>query len=452
MAHAPLRPPSLESEPDTPSQPLLLRHLPRTFDALRFGPFRWYLGALIWWNAAMSMQMLVRGYLTFVLTDSFTALGVVGLGSAIPMLLVSPFGGVIADRTSRRVVLQIGQSFSFVIALAVAALLFADLLTFWHLLAASVAQGTMMALVMPSRQSFLPEVVGMRRLMQAIPLQTASMNLMQLIGPAFGGFMIDWFGAGSVYVVMAVMYATSVTMLFGVRALSPEALEASRAEQARVTGREVQRGRVRSGRGGARGSALKDLAGGLRYLLRDPTLLSILSFAFVGSVLGMPIRRLLPGYVSEVFGDAGSTLGLMQMGMGLGALAGALALATLQPERRRGLVLAGGALLMGTAMLLFSMTGVFWLAWIAMLALGIGSAGRQAMSQMLVQDYVEEEYRGRVMSVFMMQISLMNVGAFIVSVYMDRVGPQFAIGSLGAALIVATLTYVTMVPRFRRLD
>src|SRR5690606_34516146 len=81
--------------------------LPRTFEALQFGPFRWYVGAIIWWNAAMSMQMLVRGYLAYQLTDTFTSLGVVGLGSAIPMLLLSPFGGVTADRAPRRLVLQI---------------------------------------------------------------------------------------------------------------------------------------------------------------------------------------------------------------------------------------------------------------------------------------------------------------------------------------------------------
>src|SRR5690606_31911335 len=125
--------------------------------------------------------------------------------------------------------LQVGQSFGFVIALAIGALLFADILEFWHLVAGSVAQGLMMALVMPSRQAFLPEVVGMRRLMNAIPLQTAAMNTTQILAPGLGGFMIDWAGPESVYVFMAAMYAVSVVMLFRVQTLSPEELEASRA-------------------------------------------------------------------------------------------------------------------------------------------------------------------------------------------------------------------------------
>jgi len=408
------------------------------------------MGAIIWWNGAMSMQMLVRGYLAYQLTDTFTSLGVVGLGSAIPMLLLSPFGGVMADRAPRRFVLQVGQSFGFVIAVVIGVLLFADLLEFWHLVAASVAQGVMMALVMPSRQAYLPEVVGMRRLMNAIPLQTAGMNSTQILAPALGGFMIDWMGAASVYVFMAAMYAMSVVMLFGVKSLTPEELEASRAGMP-ANGRVGGGRRGGMDRTGQRRGTLKDLGEGLRYMAHDHTVLSILSFAFLGSVLGMPIRMLLPGYVGAVFGDSGSILGLLQMGMGIGALAGSLWLASLRMEHHRGLVLAGSTILMGVSMFAFSFTGVAWLAWVALAAVGIGSSGRQAMSQVLVQEYVDDAYRGRVMSIFMMQFSLMSVSTFFVSLYMEAVGPEFAIGSLGVALIVATLTYVALVPQLRRL-
>jgi MFS family permease len=405
------------------------------------------MAAMIWWNAAMSMQMIVRGYLAYNLTGEFFYLGVVGLGQAVPMLLLSPFGGVIADRTSKRFVLQIGQSFSLLIAVVVAGLLFADILTFWHLFAASIAQGVMMALVMPSRQAFLPEVVGMRRLMNAIPLQTAGMNLMQIIGPAVGGPLIDVVGPGAVYAIMAGMYAMSVTTLFRVRSLSPDDLAASQTQ-------DTGAGRRGPGRRapGPRGSAISDLKAGLGYALRDRTVLSILSFAFLGSLLGMPIRLLLPGYVAEVFGDTGTTLGVMQMGMGFGALAGALGLATLRTREHRGLLLAGSSILMGIAMIGFSLTGAMIVGWIALLVIGIGSAGRQAMSQILMQEYVQDEYRGRVMSLFMMQFSLMSVGTFFVALYMDRVGPEFAVGSLGVILIAATFIYLALNPRFRRLN
>jgi MFS family permease len=214
----------------------LLRYLHRTFEALRFGPFRRYLGALIWWNAAMSMQMLVRGYLAYDLTGSFAALGLLGIASAVPMLLLSPFGGVVADRTSRRAVLQIGQGFGLAMAVTVALVIFASYLTFWVLLLASVAQGAMMALVMPSRQAYLPEVVGMGRLMNAIPLQSASMNLMQILGGTAGGFLIDWVGAGVVYLAMAAMYAMSVLTLVRRQVIEPRGARRDR----RRTGRQYR--------------------------------------------------------------------------------------------------------------------------------------------------------------------------------------------------------------------
>jgi MFS family permease len=434
-------------------------YLPRTFDAFRFRPFRWYMGAMSWWNAATNMQMLVRGYLAFRLTGSFTSLGYLSLGLGIPMLCLSPVGGVIADRTSRRTTLQIGQVASVFLALAVSALLFADRLEFWHLFIASIVHGVMFALVMPSRQALLPEVVGMRRLMNAIPLQTATMNVMQILAPAVGGFLVDWIGPSWVYLIMAGMYVVSVLMLFLVESLTPDELEASRTMAS-------QRQRVADGLGpngavngtaklspGGAGSttALEDLSSGFKYIVRDRTVFTIISFSLLGSVLGMPILLLLPGYVGTVFGDDGSTLGLLQMGMGVGALVAALIVASLRMEKNRGLVLAGASLILGVSLIGFSLTGSALLAWFGLLAIGVGSTGRQTMSQVLVQEYVEDEYRGRVVSFFPVQFSLMSLGAFVVSIFMDSVGPEVAIGTLGVILLVTTTAYLALVPRLRNL-
>ena len=181
-------------------------------------------------------------------------------------------------------------------------------------------------------------------------------------------------------------------------------------------------------------------------------MLSVLSLTFVGSALGLPILMLLPGYVAEVFDDSGSTLGLMQMGMGVGALLGALLLASLRIRRHRGLLLAASALGMGAFMLLFSAVSLFWIAWASLTLVGIASGGRQATSHTLVQEYVQDEYRGRVTAILTMQLSLMSICTFVISLYMDRVGPTTAIASLGVALIAATLAHVALLPRLRHLD
>jgi MFS family permease len=439
------RPPTSDAEAKRPWYYL------STFSSFDFRPFRWYMGAMIFWNAAMSMQMLVRSYLIYDLTDSYAKLGIISLAGVLPMIIISPFGGVIADRTSRRLVLQLGQSFSIVITVVVAFLIFTDLITFWYLFAASIAQGSGMALVMPSRQSFLPEVVGLRRLMNAIPLQSAGMNLTQIIAPAFAGPLIDYTGTGAVYSIMAVMYAISVLMLFGVKSLTPEELEESRAGGIAGRGRD---GPAPAAGAGTRLGVFNELAEGLRYISRDRIILSILSFSLISSVLGMPIRWLLAGYVSDIFSGEATELGLMQGAMGLGALAGALGLATLRMRHHRGLLLAGSAVITGIALIGFSAANTVVFGAIGLFVIGIGSSGRQAVSQVLVQEYVQDEYRGRVMSIYMMQFSIMNIGVFLagIGMEMEAVGPQLAVRSLGIGLLVATAAYLAFVPRFRRLN
>lgn len=417
-------------------------YLPRTFDALRLPPFRFYMGAMMWWNAAMSMQMLVRGYLAYQLTNSFATLGILGLASAAPMLVLSPLGGVIADRTSRRTVLQVGQVFSVFITMVVASLLFTNRLIYWHLYVAAFAHGTVIAVVIPSRQALLPDVVGLRQLTNAVPLQAGGTNLMQILGPVLGGFMIDWFGAAWVYVSMGAMLALSVFLLSFVKTLPPSEMEESRVGAA-------AKGLVHTSQIPAGESTCTQLGRGFSYVRRDRVVLVILAFSFACALLGMPIRQLLPGYVGSVWGDDGSTLGILQMGMGAGALIGSLVLASLRGVRSRGLLLAACAIIVGFALVGFSLADTALVAWLALFCVGVGSSGRQVFGQVLLQEYADNAYRGRVMSIYFMQVSMMWVGTYIVSLYMESVGPEFAIGSLGVLLIVVATCFVVFVPRFR---
>ncbi|MCA9824738.1 MAG: MFS transporter, partial [Dehalococcoidia bacterium] len=127
----------------------------RTFDSLQDRNFRWFFLALLGHMGAMNMQMLVRGWLTYDLTGSYAKLGVVALAQAMPMLGLSVFGGVLADRFPKRRIVQTGQFVSAINATVVAVMLFSDVLVFWHLIVASVAQGIVMALMMPSRQAMI---------------------------------------------------------------------------------------------------------------------------------------------------------------------------------------------------------------------------------------------------------------------------------------------------------
>ncbi len=402
----------------------------QTFASLGRPTFRWFYLAMLAQMAAMNMQLIVRGYVVFEITHSFTALGGIALASSMPMLALSIFGGLMADRLPKKSVLQAGQLVSVLNALVMGVLLLSGEVELWHLFLASLAQGTTMALMMPARQAMIPEVVSRDLLMNAVALNSAGMNLMRLLAPAAGGFLI-WamgggtMGAGPVYLAMAALY------LLAVITLAP-----------------VPRGTAAS-EGSARGG-LGDLRDGFAYVRRDATILAVLGVAFLSAFLAMPYLQLLPGFVDEALDGGPVELGLLTAISGGGALAGALVIASL-PERRRGLLLLASAILLGGALIVFSASGAFWFAAVAMAFVGIGTAGRQAFSQILLHHYVEDEFRGRVMALMMIQPGMMSFGAFFVGIMSEAIGVERAIAILAAVLAAVSGLLLLLSPHLRRL-
>jgi len=397
----------------------------RTFASLHDRDFRWYYLAMLCQMAAMNMQLIVRGYVVFDITKSFTALGAIALASSVPMLLLSMFGGVLADRTPKKIVLQAGQLVSVLLAVIVGLLLLSGSLVLWHLFVASVAQGITMALMMPARQAMIPDVVGRDLLMNAVALNSAGMNLMRLLAPAAGGFLIWGMGAGSVYMVMGALYFCAVLTLIPV----------------------PRRGAVTAGP--AKGG-FADLRDGFAYVRKDGTILAVLGVSFLTAFLAMPYMQLLPGFVDAVLDGGPVQLGLLTAVSGGGALFGALVIASL-PERHRGVLLLASAILLGAALVVFASSQEFWFAAIAMVFVGVGTAGRQAFSQILLHAYVEDEYRGRVMALMMIQPGMMSLGAFFVGITSEVIGVERAIAILAGLLVVASGLLLIISPRLRQL-
>ena len=397
----------------------------RTFASLNDRNFRWFYLAMLGQMAAMNMQLIVRGYVVFDITDSFTALGAIALASSVPMLVLGVFGGVLADRLPKKLILQTGQLVSVVIAVVVGILLLTDTLVLWHLFVASVAQGITMALMMPARQAMIPEVVSRDLLMNAVALNSAGMNLMRLLAPAAGGFLIWGMGAGSVYIVMGALYFSAVLTLI-----------------------PVPRGTAASS-GSAKGG-LGDLRDGFAYVRKDGTILAVLGVAFLSAFLAMPYIQLLPGFVDVVLDGGPVELGLLTAVSGGGALVGALVIASL-PERRRGALLLGSAILLGASLLVFSFSREFWFAATAITFVGVGTAGRQAFSQILLHAYVEDEYRGRVMALMMIQPGMMSFGAFFIGIAAEVIGVEKAMAILAGLLVVTSGLLLILSPRLRTL-
>ena len=416
----------------------------RTFDSIQVPAFRWFFLAMLGQFNAMNMQMFIRGYLVFELTGSFAALGVMSLANAIPMFIFSLPGGVLADRASRKYVLQAGQLGNAAISGSIGALLFLDMLRFEHLLASAAAQGVVWSLMMPARQAMIADVVGEKRLMNAVALNIAGMNFMRLVAPGVGGLMVAWLGGADwVYVVMTASYLFAVVTLLPVPAKPAAAVDSPPA----AAGAPVRGG----GFGGGGGRSMRDVADGMRYIAHEPTVFVVLAANFVIVLFSIPYMMMLPGFVADILHGGPDQLGLLMTITGVGALVGSLAIASM-PSRNRGKILLISSLVLGIALIAFSLSRSMWLTAGIMIVIGLGQTGRMSLSNVLLQAYVEDAYRGRVMSVYMMEFGVVSFGVFFVGILSSIVGVDYAIGGTAVALTVVSLGALLFYPRLRDLQ
>lgn len=433
-----------ESAPEAETRPGILERLfrLRTFDALHSGSFRWFFASMLAQFSSMHMQMVVNPWLVFELTGSYALLGSIALASAVPGLILGFVGGVVADRAPKKIVIQIGQTISAVSTLAVALLLWVDMLTFTHLLALAAIQGAVFAIIGPARQAFIPEIVGPTRLTNAIALNMAGLNVTRMGVPALGGFLIAIMGAAGVYAVMGALILLAMVTLTPIRKYVPgpgEEVPEAPERPAPVGGH---------GRMGSRGVA--DVIDGFRYLAADRLVLSLLLVNFFIVLMSMPYMQLMAGFVKQVLNSGPEGLGILWSITGIGSLVGSLAIASM-PNRGRGKVFIWSALVLGFALAAFAASSWFWVSALIMVVVGVGQAGRMSLSNILVMHYTRPEFQGRVMSVYMMEFSLVSVGTFLVGVLAQYIGIQWAIGLTGLSLIGIAVYSLALVPKVRDL-
>ncbi|MFN3237425.1 MAG: MFS transporter [Pseudomonadales bacterium] len=408
----------------------------RTFMAFADSNFRWFFASLLGSMASMNIQMFIRGWLVFELTGSYEKLGWMTAAGGIVGLVAAPFGGVVADRIrQKKHVIQTAQLGNATIAGTVGVLIATGQLQFIHLLIASVFQGLMMNIMMPARQALTKDVVGLERLTNAIALNTSGMNASRLLLPGIAGFMVAALGGGNgniepakwVYFLMTGLYFSSVLLLFKVKVLD----RVQSAETAEV-------------------GILDDLLSGFRYVLRTPTILMLLLCNFLMVFFSLTYFMLLPGFAKQVLNAGPDQLGLLISISGLGSLAGSLLVASMANQRRARYLLSG-ALVLGVALLGFASSTNYWLSVVFLSFVGLGQAARMSLSNVLIQSYVDDVYRGRVMSIYMLEMSVLSVAIYPISVLADVIGPQLTVG--GSALLLIILVLVLFAyPRYRDLD
>jgi MFS family permease len=405
----------------------------RTFESFKNPVFRLYYGALLGQRAAANMQMMTRSLLVYHLTGSGTILGLMSLANALPLLFLALFGGVIADRFQKKYVLLIGQLCSAAISLGIALSLTTGYLSaertgsWWILIVASVLQGMVMGLMVPSRQAIVPEIVGEGHLMNAIALNNMAMNTLRLIAPSVAGFLIgDAYNFEVIYFAMTGMYVVAVIFIV----LMPRT------------------GKVTA----IRRSVFADILEGLRYVKNQTTILLLLAFILVVILLSRPYMVLMPMFTEDILLVGPTGYGILLSISGAGAIVGALVLASI-PSRRRGVMLLVGCIILGSALIGFSFSKSWPLSIALIVVVGLGQAARMTLGNTLVQYYVDDEYRGRVMSIYTMDFGFTALGTFVAGLMADTaIGVEWTVGGFAMVLVALTVVTAVFIPRIRSLQ
>jgi MFS family permease len=375
--------------------------------------------------AAINIQMLARGYLTWELTKSPIAVVVVGAGFAPPILLLSLYGGAVADRVSRKRIIQLGQVGMLVIMVFVAISISTSTVTVYHLTAASIAQGTIWAFLMPARQAIIGQLVDEDHLTNAVALNASGMSLMTVAAPGIGGLIYGFAGPAATYYVMAGLTVAALFLTSWVPGMAP-----------------VSHGKRRM---------WGDIKQGLVYTKHNRTVLMLLLVALSTALLAMPFRTLLPVQIEEVFKLEVEALGLLLSMIGIGSLIGSLVIASLSKASRRGWFLLITSMLSGAAILLTALTTSYAVAVVIMVFLGLGDSGRRALNASLIMEQTEDEYRGRVMGVYMMNFGLIPLGAIPLGFIAASFDVRLAFGLAGGGLLVAAIGYTVLTDKIRKL-
>jgi MFS family permease len=378
------------------------------------------------------MTRLATGWLVFRLGGPGAPwlLGVVSFAALAPAFLLGPLAGVFVDRWDRHRVLVVTQVLSLLQSAALAWVAFTaepGTGTVWLVAGLSVFQGVVNAFDMPARQSLLVQMVASREdLPNAIALNSSLVNGSRLVGPALAGAVIAAAGEAWCFVIDAVSYLGVVAALLAMRLPKTDRPRAS-------------------------GSVGRHLVEGFRYAVGFPPIRALLLLLALVSFATMPQSVLLPVFAADVLGGGPHTLGLLSAASGLGALAGAVYLASRPSVLGLGRVIIAATLLLGTGLAAFSVSKTVWLSTGLLVLTGAGMMVQMAASNTLIQTMVDEDKRGRVMGFFNMAFQgAAPFGSLLAGWLAVRVGPAAVV--LGAGLLVLTggIAFATQLPRLRR--
>lgn len=392
------------------------RKVGRVFPALKHKSYRYYFSGQLISLIGTWLQTVTLGWLVFQMTQSPFLVGFITAIQFLPMLIFTVVGGVIADRVDKRKLLLTTQISFCILATTLGILTISGYANIWVIGFFAFLLGTVNAADTPGRQSFIIEMVGREHLYSAITLNISSFNSARVIGPAIAGFLIAAVGAGITFILNGISFLGPIIAL-SIMKVNPK-VETKHHHP------------------------LLAMKIGFKYAYRHPIIRTFLIFTIIFSIFGFSYTTMLPVIAERVYNQTAFGLGILFSAAGLGAVVGTLFVAVFHNRFSPRKLLLIGSLMFAVSLLAFTITTNFYLALIVLFISGIGFASQLALINTTIQNNVENQLRGRVMSIFTTcLLGMQPLGNLQIGYLSEVIGSRPAI-AIGASVVLVFAIYL----------
>ncbi|MDF1642639.1 MAG: MFS transporter [Pseudomonadales bacterium] len=407
-----------------------------TFASLKIADYRYLWIGMVTSAFAMNMQLIAQGWLVYEMTSSSLDLSYVTLAFMLPQVILSPIGGVLADRIKKKPIIGWSPFANGIATLLMTYVIMTDQVTFGFFILIAAFNGSIMALSIPARTALIPAIVNEQLIFNAMAFNTASWNLSRIVGPSLAGFMIaifaagdtsSTFGVGMVYLLLSVLYFVSALTVLLIK------------ESGDPTGDGTS-------------TPVDDLVEGLQYAVRSPVVGGLILLSIYPFLFGLSINTFLPAFNTDVLKGGADDLGFLMTSMGVGAILGSLLLARFASAPHKGYWVIGSSALWGLTLALFAVTETYIYVVIFIGLIGFWSAVNMSMNRSLMQLQVAPGMRGRIMSIDMMAHGLMPLGILPIGYIAEHYSVEAGLATSGLVLFFITVVSAIFMPKIRAID
>jgi MFS family permease len=398
--------------------------LAETFRALRHRNYQLFFSGQLISLIGTWMDQVAESWLVYRLTGSALLLGTVAFASQIPVFLLAPIGGALADRMDRRRILITTQSSMMLVTFVLAWLTLSHRVHIWQVVALAAITGVINAFDLPARQSFVVDMVSRADLVNAIALNSSMFNGARVIGPAVAGVVVAGIGEGWCFFANGVSFIAVIIGLWMMKMERP--------------------------RMSIEGSPLENIIEGFNFVTRTRPMRALMLLLGLVSFAALPYAVLMPLFADKILHGGPKALGLLMGSSGVGALCGALLLATRKSLRGLSTWVAVACTGLGVTLALFSFSRTLWLSALLLAPVGFCTMVQMASSNTLIQSMVPDRLRGRVMSFYAMTfMGMAPLGSLLAGSLAHNLGASWTVFIGGMAAICGAAIFWTKLPVLR---